>query len=239
MIEIIPAIDLIDGKCVRLTQGDYNTKKIYSSNPYEVAKRFEDNGITRLHIVDLDGAKNGKVTNLEVLETISTKTQLNIDFGGGIRTTKDFTNVLNAGATAVSIGSIAIKNEALVKEWAVLFGGHRLFIGADVQDENIVINGWQNKTNINVHDFISSYGKVGITNFFCTDIAKDGMLAGTANELYIAILKKTKGINLVASGGVSSIKDIDLLDESGCNGVIIGKAIYENRIQLKDLKKYL
>jgi len=239
MIEIIPAIDVIDGKCVRLSQGDYDTKKIYNESPVDVAKAFEDAGIQRLHMVDLDGAKAGKIMNLKTLEAVASQTQLKIDFGGGIKTTADVESVLNAGAVFFNIGSIAVKQPEMVEAWIEQFGSGKVLLGADVKDENIMIHGWQQSANINIINYISTYIIKGIKNIFCTDISKDGLLQGTSTELYKKILESFPQLHLIASGGVSVIDDVEELNEMGCSGVIIGKALYEGRIQLSQLKKYL
>jgi len=239
MIGIIPAIDIIDGKCVRLSQGDYNTKKIYSESPVEIAKEFEANGIKRLHMVDLDGAKQGKINNLKTLESVASVTGLEIDFGGGIKTTEDVESVLNAGAAFFNIGSIAVKQPELVESWIKQFGAEKILLGADVKDENIMIHGWQQSANINIVNYISAYINKGIRNMFCTDISKDGLLQGTSIDLYKKILTAFPQLNLIASGGVSDITDLEELDAIGCSGVIIGKALYEGKIQLSQLKKYL
>src|ERR1051326_8535903 len=239
MIEIIPAIDIIDGKCVRLSQGDYSQKKIYNENPLEVAKQFEDVGIKRLHLVDLDGAKNGTITNQKVLEAIASKTTLVIDFGGGIKTDTDILSIYNAGASIAAIGSVAVKNSKLFFSWIKKYGAEKILLGADVKDEKIAVSGWIEKTDISVFNFIEKNISEGIKNIFCTDILKDGMMQGTSTALYKKIIKQFPQINLLASGGISSLKDIDECQIAGCKGVIIGKAIYEGSIQLKELKKYL
>jgi len=239
MIGIIPAIDIIDGKCVRLSQGDYNTKKIYSESPVEIAKEFEANGIKRLHMVDLDGAKQGKINNLKTLESVASVTGLEIDFGGGIKTTEDVESVLNAGAAFFNIGSIAVKQPELVESWIKQFGAEKILLGADVKDENIMIHGWQQSANISIVNYISAYINKGIRNMFCTDISKDGLLQGTSIDLYKKILTAFPQLNLIASGGVSDSTDLEELDAIGCSGVIIGKALYEGKIQLSQLKKYL
>lgn len=237
MIEIIPAIDLIDGKCVRLSQGDFAQKKIYRENPLETAQEFENAGFKRLHIVDLDGAKNGRVTNLKVLETIAANTDLTIDFGGGIKTDEDIQSVFDAGAQMASIGSIAVKNAEKFFAWLEKYGGERILLGADVKDEKLAINGWQTETDIEIISFLREYFAKGVTQTFVTDISKDGLLQGSANELYAKVLREIPGIKLIASGGVSKIEDVDELEKIGCSGVIIGKAIYEGRIKLEDLAK--
>jgi phosphoribosylformimino-5-aminoimidazole carboxamide ribotide isomerase len=239
MIDIIPAIDIIDGNCVRLSQGDYQTKRIYNESPVEVAKEFEANGIMRLHMVDLDGAKQGRIVNLKTLETVASATRLEIDFGGGIKTTEDVQNVLNAGAAMINIGSIAVKQPELVDTWIQQFGAEKILLGADVKDENIMISGWLQSADINIINYISAYINRGINKIFCTDISKDGLLQGTSIDLYKKILTAFPQLHLVASGGVSTITDVEELDAIGCSGVIIGKALYEGKIQLYELKKYL
>lgn len=237
MIEIIPAIDLIDGKCVRLSQGDFSQKKIYNENPLEVAKEFESFGLQRLHIVDLDGAKNGKVTNLNILEKVAKNTNLTIDFGGGIKTDEDIKSVFDAGAEMASIGSVAVKNAEKFFEWIEKYNGKRILLGADVKGKNLAINGWQTETEIKILPFLREYFAKGVTQTFVTDISKDGLLQGSSNELYAEILRQIPEIKLIASGGVSKIEDVYELEKIGCSGVIIGKAIYEGRINLEELVK--
>ena len=237
-MEIIPAIDIIDGKCVRLTHGDYAQKKIYNEHPLEVAKEFEDAGLTRLHLVDLDGAKAGAVKNWKVLETIAGKTSLVIDFGGGINSEKDVEIILESGARMATVGSIAVKNEKLFETWIKNFSADKFLLGADVKNEKITVSGWTEQTDINVYDFIENYTGKGIKQIFCTDVSKDGALEGPSLELYRIIVQKFPGLNFIASGGVRSIEDIDQLKAAGCKGVIIGKAIYEGRIQLQELLKF-
>jgi len=239
MIDIIPAIDIIDGKCVRLSQGDYQTKKIYSESPVEVAKEFEANGIKRLHMVDLDGARQSKITNLRTLEAVASGTALEIDFGGGVKTTEDVQSVLNAGAAMINIGSIAVKQPELVETWIQQFRAEKILLGADVKDENIMIHGWQQSAGLNIIDYISAYINKGINQIFCTDISKDGLLQGTSIDLYKKILIAFPQLHLIASGGVTDISDVEELLAIGCSGIIIGKALYEGRIQLSQLKKYL
>ena len=236
---IIPAIDIINGKCVRLTKGDYAQQKIYNDNPVEVAKQFEAAGIKRLHIVDLDGAKAGKIINLDVLEKITAATKLEIDFGGGVKNITDVANIFNAGAAMVTIGSLAVKHPELLEEWLMEFGAERFFIGADVLDEKIKISGWLEDSGINIFDFIGKMISLGSTNIFCTDIAKDGVMQGPSIDLYKKIMEQHPEINLVASGGVSSIADVEQLKAIGCKGVIIGKAIYEGLVPLNPLKRTL
>ncbi|MEI9945423.1 MAG: 1-(5-phosphoribosyl)-5-[(5-phosphoribosylamino)methylideneamino]imidazole-4-carboxamide isomerase [Chitinophagaceae bacterium] len=238
-MDIIPAIDIIDGKCVRLTQGDYSQKKIYNEHPLEVAKEFEDAGLKRLHLVDLDGAKAGAVKNWKVLETIAGKTSLVIDFGGGIKTEKDVHVVFNSGATLATVGSIAVKDENEFVKWLSSFGADKFLLGADVKNEKIAVAGWQETTDIWIYDFIEKYIQHGISQLFCTDVSKDGKLEGPAVDLYKSIVEKFKGLYFVASGGVSSMKDLDELQNAGCKGAIVGKAIYENRIRLGEIKKFI
>ncbi|HRQ51065.1 MAG TPA: 1-(5-phosphoribosyl)-5-[(5-phosphoribosylamino)methylideneamino]imidazole-4-carboxamide isomerase [Agriterribacter sp.] len=235
-MEIIPAIDIIDGKCVRLTQGDYAQKKIYNEHPLEVAKQFEDAGLQRLHLVDLDGAKAGQVKNWKVLETIAGKTGLIIDFGGGIKEREDVDIVFNSGAALATVGSMAVKNEAGLLKWFAAFGADKFLLGADVKDEKIAIGGWLETTDIWVYDFMEKYIGHGIKQIFCTDVSKDGKLEGPAVELYKNIIQKFPALHFIASGGVSSIDDLRALRDAGCNGAIVGKAIYEGRIKLKYLR---
>lgn len=240
-IEIIPAIDIIEGKCVRLSQGDYAQKKIYNEHPLEVAKQFEGAGIKRLHLVDLDGAKKGSLVNQKTLETIASKTNLIIDFGGGIKTDNDIQSVYNAGAKMAAIGSIAVKKPELFYSWINQYSAEKILLGADVKNECIAISGWMEETKLSVFDFIRKNISKGIKNIFCTDISKDGMLQGSAVELYKKIIKNTaddkQQINLIASGGISSMQDIQKTEAAGCTGVIIGKAIYEGKIKLEELIK--
>lgn len=238
-MEIIPAIDIMDGKCVRLTQGDYAQKKIYNAQPLELAKQFEDAGIRRLHLVDLDGARSGAVVNLAVLETLATNTKLVIDFGGGIKTSDDLENVFTAGAQYATIGSMAAKEEDKCVNWLQQYGSRRFLLGADVRAGMIAVNGWQETTQIGILDFIANYTARGITQFFCTDISKDGKLEGPAIALYRSIIEKFPGLPCIASGGVASMNDLQLLKDAGCSGAIIGKAIYENRISLTELKTFM
>jgi phosphoribosylformimino-5-aminoimidazole carboxamide ribotide isomerase len=236
---IIPAIDIIDGKCVRLTKGDYTKQTIYNEDPLEVALQFEDAGLKRLHLVDLDGAKAGEVKNWKVLEKIATKTKLVIDFSGGISTQESLEITFNSGAAYAAVGSIAVKDEFTFTGWLLAFGADRFIIGADVKDEIIVIKGWTETTTINLFDFIGNYKLKGVKQFFCTDVNKDGLLQGPATSLYKKIMNQHPSIDLIASGGVTTVKDIEELRESGCHGAIIGKAIYENRITLNELKRFI
>lgn len=236
-MEIIPAIDIIDGKCVRLTQGDYAQKKIYNEFPLEVAMEFEDAGLRRLHLVDLDGAKAGKVKNWKVLETVASKTGLVVDFGGGIKTAQDVDIVFNSGAALATVGSIAVKDGPLFVSWLEEYGASRFFLGADVKNEKITVGGWLETTDLWVYDFIEEYTGKGITQLFCTDVSKDGLLQGPALELYATIVEKFPALHFIASGGVSGRDDLLRLEEIGCKGVIIGKAIYEGRVTLKELSE--
>jgi len=238
-MEIIPAIDIIEGKCVRLTKGDYEKKKIYNENPLEVAKQFENTGLKRLHLVDLDGAKAGDVKNWKVLEQIASKTELVIDFSGGISTNKNVRICFDSGAAYAAVGSIAVKNEKELTAWLIEFGVEKFIIGADVKEEKLAIKGWTETTDTTVLDLIENYKTKGVKQFFCTDISKDGLLQGTGIDLYKKILNSHPSIDLIASGGVSSIDDLLLLREAGCGGAIVGKAIYEKKILLKDLKQFL
>lgn len=237
-MQLIPAIDIIDGKCVRLTQGDYEQKKIYNEHPLEVAKQFEDAGLTRLHLVDLDGAKQKAVKNWKVLETIASKTSLVIDFGGGIATEKDVKIVFESGAALATIGSIAVKNEVEFVKWLIIFGSEKFLLGADVKDKMIAIHGWLETTDKSIFTFIGNYIKKGVQQVFCTDVSKDGKLEGPSLELYKEIIMKFPDLHFIASGGVAGLDDLHQLKEIGCSGAIIGKAIYENRISLNDLKNF-
>jgi phosphoribosylformimino-5-aminoimidazole carboxamide ribotide isomerase len=238
MIEIIPAIDLIDGKCVRLSQGDYAQKTIYNENPLEVAKMFADAGIRRLHLVDLDGAKAHHIVNHKVLETIASKTNLIIDFGGGLKTDDDLRIAFECGASMVTGGSIAVKNPEVFASWIEKFGGEKIILGADVKDEKIAVGGWIETTDIELMPFISNYLNKGISKVVCTDISKDGMLAGPAIDLYKKMLEQEPSMYLIASGGVSSMQDIETLMENNVPAVITGKAIYEGKIKLSELSKF-
>lgn len=239
MIEIIPAIDIIDGKCVRLSQGDYNQKTIYNENPLEVAKMFEDHGIHRLHLVDLDGAKANHIVNHKVLEQIATRTALAIDFGGGLKTDSDVYIAFECGAQMITGGSIAVKNPDVFTSWIKTFGPEKIILGADVKDKMIAVNGWQEETKVELFDFIKGYMEKSIYKVICTDISKDGMLQGPAIGLYKEMLESFPSLFLIASGGVSSLDDIIALDEAKVPAVIFGKAIYEGRVSMKDLKRFL
>lgn len=238
-MDIIPAIDLIDGKCVRLSQGDYDRKTVYNENPLEVAKMFEDHGITRLHLVDLDGAKAHHIVNHKVLETIANRTKLIVDFGGGLKTDEDLRIAFECGARMITGGSIAVKSPDIFESWISKFGASKIILGADVKDEKIAVTGWTEDTDLQLLPFLESYTNKGITKVICTDIAKDGMLQGASVELYKKILTAFPSMYLVASGGVSDINDLEVLAEAGLPAVIFGKAIYEGRIALKDLEPFL
>lgn len=236
-MEVIPAIDIIEGKCVRLTHGDYSQKKIYNEHPFEVARQFEDAGLRRLHLVDLDGAKAGSVKNWKVLETIAGKTSLIVDFGGGIKSEKDVQIVFDSGAALATVGSMAVKEKETFLQWLQKWGAKKFLLGADVKGEKLTISGWLEQTDIWIYDFIEDYIQQGIQQIFCTDVSKDGALEGPSTELYKSIVEKFPDLHFIASGGVSSIDDVYQLQDIGCKGVIIGKAIYEGRVGLADLKK--
>lgn len=235
-MKIIPAIDIIDGKCVRLSKGDYATKKIYNENPLEVAKEFENHGIQHLHLVDLDGAKSKQIVNQNVLERIVSQTNLKVDFGGGIKTDLDIRTAFDCGASQITVGSVAVSNPLLFSEWILRYGTEKLILGADCNNRKIATHGWLESSELDVIEFIRNYEKKGIKYVVCTDISKDGMLEGTSIELYKEILNQTK-VALIASGGVTTMDDLFQLKEMGCDGAIIGKAIYEGRISLKQLEE--
>ncbi len=237
MIEIIPAIDLIDGKCVRLSQGDYEAKKVYNEDPLEVAKMFEGAGIRRLHLVDLDGAKAKHIVNQSVLEKIASNTSLVIDFGGGVQSDEDIEIAFNSGASMVTGGSIAVRNKELFTSWITRYGADKIILGADCKDHKIAVSGWQEATSVEVIPFIGDYNQKGISKVVCTDISKDGMLQGPSIDLYKDILNVFPNLYLIASGGVSCFQDILDLEKSGVPAVILGKAIYENRVTLKELSR--
>jgi len=235
MIELIPAIDVINGKCVRLVQGDYKSKKVYNENPLEVAKSFEDSGLKRLHIVDLDGARKGRIINYKVLELIARRTSLIIDFGGGIKSDKDLEIAFDCGAQMVTGGSIAVNKPELFYEWLKRFGSDSIILGADAKDEKIAVNGWQETTTKELIPFIQEFSDFGVKKVVCTDISRDGMLQGPSTELYTKIRKTLPHIYLIASGGISSMKDIETLEAADIPAVIFGKALYEGRITLKEI----
>ncbi|MBU6157968.1 MAG: 1-(5-phosphoribosyl)-5-[(5-phosphoribosylamino)methylideneamino]imidazole-4-carboxamide isomerase [Bacteroidetes bacterium] len=234
-MQIIPAIDIIEGKCVRLTEGDYSQKKIYNEHPLEVALQFQDAGLERVHLVDLDGAKAGKIINWKVLELLATKTSLKIDFGGGIKKQEDVRVVLEAGALWATVGSVAVKDKTSLLQWLQHFGADKFLLGADVKGEQLAVGGWLETTNIHIYDFIAAYLQEGIEQIFCTDISKDGRLEGPSLQLYQSLLEKNNTLQLIASGGVSSIQDLEALRAIGCAGAIVGKAIYEGRISIEAL----
>ena len=238
-MRIIPAIDIIEGKCVRLTKGDYNTKKIYNENPLEIAKQFEDAGIKYLHVVDLDGAKASHIVNYKTLEQIAAKTSLKIDFGGGLKSNKDLHIAFESGASQITGGSIAVKSPKVFSNWIDIYGSDKIILGADCNNEKIAISGWQEESDLEVIPFINDYQSKGIEYVICTDISKDGMLEGPSFNLYKRIIAKCNSIKLIASGGISTYDELPRLKEIGCEGVIIGKAIYENRISLKQLEEYI
>ncbi|WP_308991899.1 1-(5-phosphoribosyl)-5-[(5-phosphoribosylamino)methylideneamino]imidazole-4-carboxamide isomerase [Mariniflexile litorale] len=244
-MRIIPAIDIIDGKCVRLTKGDYDTKKVYNENPLEVAKMFEASGIEYLHLVDLDGAKAQHIVNYKVLEQISSKTNLKIDFGGGLKTNEDLHIAFNSGAKQITGGSIAVKDPETFEGWISKYGATKIILGADSDDGKVSISGWMEQSKEDVIPFIKAYQKKSIQYVICTDISKDGMLEGPSVDLYKQIISECsnssngQSIKLIASGGISTIEELPILKEIGCEGVIIGKAIYENRISLKQLEKFV
>lgn len=239
MIELIPAIDIIDGKCVRLSQGDYDTKKVYNENPVEVAKEFEDNGICRLHVVDLDGAASHHIVNYRVLDQIASRTSLIIDFGGGIKSDQDLVIAFENGAEMVTIGSLAVKNPELFLKWLGCYGAEKIILGADVKDNKIAVNGWKDETTQDLFPFLKDYIHHGVEKVICTDISRDGMLDGPSIDLYKEILSQHPNLYLIASGGVSSIDDIYALEEARIPAVIFGKALYEGRITLKELQRFL
>lgn len=239
MLTIIPAIDLIDGKCVRLSKGDYAQKKIYNEHPLEVAKQFEDHGLQRLHLVDLDGAKKKHVVNWKVLEAIASQTSLIIDFGGGIKSDEDLNIVFNSGAEMATIGSVAVKNKSLFYAWLEKYGPEKLILGADVNERKIAVSGWLEVTEVDVTDFLEEYLTHGVKHVLCTDISKDGMLEGTSIDLYKELGEQFETMQLIASGGVTHMDELYKLDEMGVAGAIIGKAIYEGKISLGDLQKFV
>ncbi|MEO0570316.1 MAG: 1-(5-phosphoribosyl)-5-[(5-phosphoribosylamino)methylideneamino] imidazole-4-carboxamide isomerase [Bacteroidota bacterium] len=255
-MRIIPAIDIIEGKCVRLSKGDYDTKKVYNENPLEVAKQFQDHGIKHLHLVDLEGAKSKCIVNYKVLEQIATGTNLKIDFGGGLKSDEDLHIAFESGAQQITGGSIAVKDTTTFLSWLKVYGKDKIILGADAKAEKIAISGWQEASGIKLVPFVKKYQKAGIQYVICTDISKDGMLEGPSFSLYRKLLRETRvvrteiggsgvidieenGIKLIASGGISAFAELPKLQELGCEGVIIGKAIYENRISLKQLENFI
>lgn len=239
-MRIIPAIDIIDGKCVRLSKGDYNTKKIYNENPLEVAKEFEAHGIEYLHLVDLDGAKSKHIVNHKILEQIASKTNLKIDFGGGLKSDEDLRMAFESGANQITGGSIAVKDREIFSSWLEKFGADKIILGADAKDEKVAVSGWLEESKEELVPFIQEYQKQGVSYVICTDISKDGMLEGPSFDLYSKILQSSeKGLKLIASGGISTYDELPKLAEIGCEGTIIGKAIYENRISMKQLEEFI
>ena len=235
---LVPAIDIINGQCVRLTKGDYDTKKVYNESPVEVAKAFEGAGLTHVHVVDLDGARAKHIVNAKVLEQIATQTSLQVDFGGGIKSETDLQTALDCGASQVTLGSIAVSEPELVGEWLEKFGAEQLILGADAKNRRIATHGWEQDSGLDVIDFIKDYTQKGFEYVLCTDVAKDGMLAGPSLELYYEILEQLPELSLIASGGVTTMDDIYQCAELGCTAAIIGKAIYENKLSLKELERY-
>lgn len=238
-MRIIPAIDIIEGKCVRLSKGDYNTKIIYNENPIEVAKEFEQHGIEYLHLVDLDGAKASHIVNYKVLEQIANQTNLKIDFGGGLKSDEDLKIAFESGANQITGGSIAVKNPDIFKSWIAKYGNDKIILGADANNEKIAIGGWLEESDKELIPFVQEYKNEGVNYVICTDISKDGMLQGPSFDLYKKMLEQIPAIKLIASGGISTFDELPKLAALGCEGTIIGKAIYENRISLKQLELYI
>ncbi len=238
-MRIIPAIDIIDGKCVRLSKGDYSTQKVYNENPVEVAKAFEAHGIQYLHLVDLDGAKSQHIVNYKVLEQIASSTSLQIDFGGGIKSDEDVRIAFDSGAQQLTGGSVAAKSPALFEKWLSAYGPEKIILGADAKDRRIATHGWEQTSDLDVVSFVKDYQQRGVSYVICTDVSKDGMLEGPSFELYKELLTKVPKIKLIASGGISAFDELPQLAAMGCEGVIIGKAIYEKRISLKTLENYI
>ena len=238
-MRIIPAIDIINGKCVRLSKGDYATEKVYNENPLEVAKMFESHGIKHLHLVDLDGAKASHIVNHKVLETIASKTSLSIDFGGGLKTDEDLRIAFESGANQITGGSIAVKNPSTFENWLKNYGAHKIILGADANNEKVAVGGWLEESKEELIPFIQNYVEKGVSYVICTDISKDGMLQGPSFELYQKILDKIPNVKLIASGGISTFEELPKLAEMGCEGTIIGKAIYEHKISMKQLENYI
>ena len=239
MIDIIPAIDLMDGKCVRLSQGDYESRKTYSNNPLEMAKAFEDNGVRRLHLVDLDGAKSNHIVNHKTLENIAAHTSLTIDFGGGIKTTADLEVAFGCGAAMVTVGSVAATRPEMFVSWLQRFGAERIILGADVKNGRIAINGWLEDSQLELFPYLENYHRKGVCQVLCTDISRDGMLQGPSVTLYRDMMIRMPGLYLIASGGVGSIDDLHQLEQAGIPAVVVGKAIYEGRITLDDINRFI
>lgn len=239
MITIIPAVDIIGGKCVRLEQGDYRLKKVYEADPLDVALRFEDQGIKRLHVVDLDGARTAHIVNYGTLERIASRTQLVVDFGGGIKSDSDLHIAFDSGAAMAVIGSIAVSDRDLFQTWLFAYGPDKIILGADVKEGRIAVSGWTSITEINLSDFLTDYKALGVKQVMCTDIARDGMMKGSSVELYKQIVGDFPSMHIIASGGVSSVREIHQLNDAGVAGVIIGKALYEGLIKLEELRDFL
>jgi phosphoribosylformimino-5-aminoimidazole carboxamide ribotide isomerase len=238
-MRIIPAIDIIEGKCVRLSKGNYSTKKIYNENPLEIAKMFENHGVEYLHLVDLDGAKANHIVNYKVLETIATNTNLCIDFGGGLKSNEDLHIAFESGANQITGGSIAVKKPSIFKKWLKNYGAEKIILGADALNEKVAVSGWLEESDKELIPFIKNYKKEGVSYVICTDISKDGMLQGPSFDLYQKILNETSNIKLIASGGISTFEELPKLAVMGCEGTIIGKAIYEHKISMKQLENYI
>ncbi|NLP59148.1 1-(5-phosphoribosyl)-5-[(5-phosphoribosylamino)methylideneamino]imidazole-4-carboxamide isomerase [Lutibacter sp. B1] len=238
-MRIIPAIDIINGKCVRLSKGDYATKKIYNENPLEVAKMFEDYGVQCLHLVDLDGAKASHIVNYKVLETIASNTKLSIDFGGGLKSEEDLKIAFESGANQITGGSIAVKNPQIFKSWLQKYGSEKIILGADANNEKVAVSGWLEESEEELIPFIQNYEKEGVKYVICTDIAKDGMLEGPSFKLYQRIIEEAPNIKLIASGGISTFDELPKLAKMGCEATIVGKAIYEHKISMKDIEKFI
>ena len=238
-MRIIPAIDIINGQCVRLSKGDYNTAKIYSNDPLEVAKSFQDHGVEYLHLVDLDGAKSQGIVNHKVLETLATKTNLKIDFGGGLKTDQDLKIAFESGAKQITGGSIAVKDPQRFLSWIKSYGAHKIILGADAANEKIAISGWLETSTEDLIPYVANYMTKGISDVICTDISKDGMLEGPSIDLYEKMIRELKDIKLIASGGVAKLQDLYNLSAVGCDGAIVGKAIYEDRISLKEIEQFI
>jgi phosphoribosylformimino-5-aminoimidazole carboxamide ribotide isomerase len=238
-MRIIPAIDIINGQCVRLSKGDYNTAKIYSNDPLEVAKSFQDHGVEYLHLVDLDGAKSQGIVNHKVLETLATKTNLKIDFGGGLKTDQDLKIAFESGAKQITGGSIAVKDPQRFLSWIKSYGAHKIILGADAANEKIAISGWLETSTEDLIPYVANYMTKGISDVICTDISKDGMLEGPSIDLYEKMIRELKDIKLIASGGVAKLQDLYDLSAVGCDGAIVGKAIYEDRISLKEIEQFI
>ncbi|UMB61283.1 1-(5-phosphoribosyl)-5-[(5-phosphoribosylamino)methylideneamino]imidazole-4-carboxamide isomerase [Lutibacter sp. A80] len=238
-MRIIPAIDIINGKCVRLSKGDYATEKVYNENPLEVAKMFEAHGVQHLHLVDLDGAKASHIVNHKVLETIASKTNLSIDFGGGLKSDDDLRIAFESGANQITGGSIAVKNPEIFNNWLQKFGANKIILGADANNEKVAVSGWLEESDRELIPFIQGYEKEGVSYVICTDISKDGMLQGPSFDLYQKILNETTNIKLIASGGISTYNELPRLAEMGCEGTIVGKAIYEHKISMKEIEQFI